>query len=129
MVAAWKGFHRSSLFGSMKRDDRDFWRNRLVLFAFSAPDRREKPRNSMRTGYLAADFERPERLNRAPECWNSFKMPNTGRLPLFWAAGWPFVWHAIPPSQRDCDSEMIPKPLQAVADKTASTLTFYPVLA
>jgi len=67
----------------LKRDDRDFWRNILVLFAFSAPTRREKPRNSMRTGYLAADVGRPERLNRAPECWNSFKMPNSGILPMF----------------------------------------------
>jgi hypothetical protein len=30
----------------------------------------------MRTGYLAADVEWPERLNRAPEYWNSFKMPD-----------------------------------------------------
>jgi len=107
LAAAGHGRPRSSLFSSMKRDDRDFWRNFLVSFAFSAPTRREKPRNSMRTGYLAADVGRPERLNRAPECWNSFKMPDTGRLPLFWAAGWPFLWHAIPPSHWDCDSQIL----------------------
>ena len=83
LAAAGHGRPRSSLFGSLKRDDRDFWRKILVLLAFSAPDRREKPRNSMRTGYLAADFEQPERLNRAPECWKSFKMPNPGILPMF----------------------------------------------
>jgi hypothetical protein len=59
---------RSSLFGSAKRDDRDFRRNTLYFFAIIAPTRREKPRNSMRTGYLAADLGRLERLNRAPEC-------------------------------------------------------------
>jgi hypothetical protein len=41
----------------------------------------------MRTGYLAADFEWPERLNRAPECWNSFKMPNPKDLADVF--GWP----------------------------------------
>jgi len=94
---------RSSLFGSLKRDDRDKWRNRLVLLAFSAPIRREMPRNSMRTGTLAADCERPECLNRTPEYWNSSKMPDTGRLPLDWAAGWPCVRHETHQSHRDCD--------------------------
>lgn len=28
----------------------------------------------MRTGYLAADFGRPEGLNRTPECQTSFKL-------------------------------------------------------
>jgi hypothetical protein len=47
----------------------------------------------MRTGYLAADFERSERLNRAPEYWNSFKMSDIrplanmliGWLVFYWA--------------------------------------------
>lgn len=71
---------RSSLFGSLKRDDRDNWRNNLVLLAFSAPIRREKPRNSMRTGTLAADCEQPDCLNRAPEYWKRFEMLRTKDL-------------------------------------------------
>ena len=72
---------RSSLFGSLKRDDRDNWRNNLVLLAYSAPIRREKPRNSMRTGTLAADCERSERLNSTPEYWKCFEMLRPRILP------------------------------------------------
>jgi len=37
----------------------------------------------MRTGYLAADVGRPERLNRAPECWKSLEMPRPGSSHYF----------------------------------------------
>jgi len=72
---------RSSLFGSLKRDDRENWRNPLVLFAFSTPSRREMPRNSMKTGFLAADLGRLDSLNRAPECWKCFGMLRPRVLP------------------------------------------------
>ena len=94
---------RSSLFGSLKRDDRDNWRNDLVLLAYSTPIRREKPRNSMRTGTLAADCERPERLNRTPEYWTCFERLRPRALPPCPGGRIAQAGTLYPPSHRDCD--------------------------
>jgi len=116
---------RSSLFGSLKRGDRDNWRNNLVLLAYFAPIRREKPRNSMRTGILAADLGRLEGLNSAPEYWNSSKMPDTGRLPLDRAAGWPCFRHETHQSHRDCDPQIIPATASCSRQNSLNTYHFF----
>lgn len=120
---------RSSLFGSLKRDDREHWRNSLVLFAFSASGRREMPRNSMRTGILAADLGRPEGLNRTPECWKALKRTVQGSCHCLRVAGLPGLGRLHPPSHRDCDPQMIPKPCKPKQQNRPYHLPFHTVLA